>query len=127
MSIKIQTKDSFIPIELGDQLIKFHITDDAFLKIQKGHEKMEKEIESIEEPDDSQEKIEKMKEIMTKAFDFLFEKGSFEKVYSVTPSVVICVDYFNQMVDAVVEELKNRGVSPSSQQKLDKYLQNKKK
>lgn len=126
-AIKIQTKDSYIPIEIGDEVIKFHVSDDAFSKLQKRHANVMQDLDSIEEPEDGEEKIEKTKEIMTKAFDFLFEEGAFEKVYSVTPSVMICVEYFNQMTDAVIAELKNRGITPTAQQKVDKYLANKNK
>lgn len=127
MAIKIQTKQDYIPIQLGDEEIRFYITDDAILRIRKGYEKVQKELEEIKKPDDEDVAVKKMKEVLKKGFDLLYGEGTFEKVYGVTPSVFVCLEYFQQMVDATFKELDKRGISASAQEKTKKYLQNKKK
>lgn len=125
MSIKIQVKEDYIPIQLGDEEIRFHVSDEAILRIKKGAADVQEELESIEESEDEETQLEQMKEILRRGFDFLFEEGTFEKVYSVTPSVVVCLEYFQQMTEAVVIELgKRKDINPV-QDKKAKYLNKK--
>ena len=123
--IRIQTKQDFIPIHLGDEEIRFYVNDDSLLRIQKGADRVKKEIDAIKPSDDEEEVIEQMKEALKKGFDFIFEEGSFEKAYSVTPSVFVVLEYFQQMVEAAFNELDKRKLTV--QQKAQKYLQQKKK
>lgn len=126
MSIKIQVKEDYIPIQLGDEEIRFYISDDAVLRLKKGAEDIQREIEAMEQGESEEEVLEQMKYILRKGFDFLFEEGAFEKVYSVTPSVVVALEYFQQMVEAVLQEIgKRTDVNPFLEKK-SKYLNKKK-
>lgn len=127
MAIKIQTKDSYIPIFLGDSEIRFDITDDSLTKIKKGASKVQEELESIKGPEDDEKAIKEMKSILKRGFDFLYGEGTFEKVYEITPSVMVCLEYFQQMTEATFKELEKRGVSPSQKEKAKQYLAKKNK
>lgn len=122
MTIKIQTKQDYIPIQLGDEEIRFHISDDSILKIRTGAEKVQEEIEAIEASEDEEIRLEQMRLILKKGFDFLFEEGTFDRIYKISPSVVVCVEYLDLMVGAVLKELENRGITNKPNPKINKYL-----
>lgn len=127
MAIKIQTKDSYIPIFLGDLEIRFDISDDSLTKLRKGASKVQEELDAIKEPEDEEKATEEMKGVLKRGFDFLYGEGTFEKVYEITPSVMVCFEYFQQMTDATFKELDKRGLSPSQKEKAKQYLAKKNK
>lgn len=127
MAIKIQTKDSYIPIFLGDLEIRFDISDDSLTKLRKGASKVQEELDAIKEPEDEEKAMEEMKGVLKRGFDFLYGEGTFEKVYEITPSVMVCFEYFQQMTDATFKELDKRGLSPSQKDKAKQYLAKKNK
>jgi len=126
MAIIIQTQQDYIPIHLGNEEIRFYISDDSILKIRQGYKQVQDELESIKKAESEEKQVEQMKEVLQKGFDFLFSEGTFDKVYGVSPSVIICLEYFGQMVDAVLAELDKK-MKRTSQDKVKRYLSNKNK
>ena len=127
LAIKIQTKDSYIPIFLGDLEIRFDISDDSLTRLRKGAARVQEELDAIKEPEDEEKATEEMKGVLKRGFDFLYGEGTFEKVYEITPSVIVCLEYFQQMTEATFKELEKRGVSPSQKEKAKQYLAKKNK
>src|SRR5699024_10694253 len=95
-------------------------------KIRQGYKQVQDELESIKKAESEEKQVEQMKEVLQKGFDFLFSEGTFDKVYGVSPSVIICLEYFVQMVDAVLAELDKK-MKRTSQDKVKRYLSNKNK
>lgn len=125
-AIKIQTQQDYIPIHLADEEFRFYISDDSLLRIKNEYKQVQEEFKSIDEGDSEEENIEQMKKVLKKGFDFFFGEGSFEKIYAISPSTMICMQYFNQMADAIITEMeKKTKVTPHD--KTRRYLNNKNK
>lgn len=126
MAIKIQTKQTFIPIEIGDELtLKFDLSDEAMLNLEKKVTDVQKSFAKVDENDSDEEAIEKVKNIIRSAFDEIFGEGTFDKVYAISPSTLIVAEYFMQIAQGLQEEMKERGFITTSQDKVEKYLQHK--
>src|SRR5699024_4440805 len=121
MAIKIQTQETQIPIEIGDVTLYFDMSDDNIDNLFKAQETFEKEIAQIDNDD-----IEGLKEMLRKTYDLILGEGAFDKVYELSPSVVILIRYFWAIFEGIVEEVEKRA-RQSKMQKVEKYLQNKKK
>lgn len=122
MSINIKKQDTFIPVVVGDVELKFHFEDDSMTKVRNTLLRTQKEIGRIEGDDWTDKEVEKAKAILTKAMDSMFEEGAFEKLYAMTPSVIIVLDYFRLMVDGVTEELSKKGIASDEGDIAKKYL-----
>lgn len=130
-AIKIQTQLDYIPIQLGDEEFRFYITDDSVLKIRNGYEEVQKKYNLIEkqakkEGLTEEEQIEKTKEILKEGFDFFYGEGTFERVYAISPSVFICLQYFSKFMEATLAEVEKK-TKVTTQDKAKKYLANKNK
>ena len=124
MAIKIQTKQTFIPIEIGDELtLKFDLSDEAMLNLKKKVTDVQKSFAEVDENDSDEEAIEKVKNIIRAAFDEIFGEGTFDKVYAISPSTLIVAEYFMQIAQGLQEEMRDRGFITSPQDKVEKYLQ----
>lgn len=126
MAIKIQTKQTFIPIEIGDELtLKFDLSDEAMLNLEKKVTDVQRSFAEVDENDSDEEAIEKVKNIIRSAFDEIFGEGTFDKVYAISPSTLIVAEYFMQIAQGLQKEMRERGFITTSQDKVEKYLQHK--
>jgi len=125
MSIKIQTKTTQIPIEFGDELtLYFDMSDENIQKLFKAQETFEQEVSKINNDD-----IDGLKEMLRKAYTLMLGNGAFDKLYELSPSVVILTNYFWEIAKGLVDEIEKRA-GQTQMQKVEKYLQqrrNKKK
>jgi len=121
MAIKIQTEKPVIPIELGELKFEFELTDENIKRFYDTQDEIRKEFEEMNGDD-----LESTKEIVKKAFDYILGDGAFDKIYEVSPSIIIVVKYFQQIVEGLEVELLERAEN-TVQQKAKKYLANKKK
>lgn len=128
MAIKIQTKKPEIPVEIGDLKFVFDVSDES---IKNFREKAKNAIEAIEKIEvdekDENKALDSIKDILRQGFDFMLGDGAFEKIYELSPSVLCCMQYFQQVVDGIEEELRAMGFVESQAEKAKKYLQAKKK
>lgn len=121
MAIKIQTKTPTIPIEIGDLTLEFDMTDENIDRLIKGQQETQKELKDIKTDD-----VDSMKEVMKKAIDFILGDGAFEKIYNISPSVIIVADYYWSIIEGLQEEITKKAGN-TQQDKVQKYLNNKKK
>lgn len=126
-AIKIQTQQSYIPIFLGDLELRFDISDESIKNLRTELIAVKDRVEKTQISEKGEKALEQLKEVLTNGFDTVFGEGTFDKVYEISPSIFIVVDYFKQIFDAVFKELENRGLTASTQEKAQKYLANKKK
>lgn len=127
MAIKIQTQKTYIPIHLGELTLKFDVSDESLVNLRKKMTDVQNVSKDIKETDDDAKTIEQVKGVMRKAYDELFGKGTFDKVYEISPSVFIVTQYFMDIAQGLNKELKNRGLINTSHDKAKQYLANKKK
>jgi len=120
MAIKIEKKQTEIPIEIGDLKFTFDVTDESIKKFRENVIQIQKELDSI---NDEEEDMENAKAILGKGFDVILGDGAFEKVYQMTPSIPYLLNYFVQLVDGLTEELNDIG---AFQERANKYLRKKK-
>lgn len=122
MAIKIQTKTPHIPIEIGDELeLRFYVTDDNIEKLFNGYDEMLKKYKDVEI-----DNAEKGKMILKDAIDYILGDGSFDKLYGLSNSVLVTKQYFDEIVDGLSKEITKR-YGDTNKEKVEKYLQNKKK
>jgi|SRR5690625_580738 len=121
MSIKIQTKTTQIPIEFGDELtLYFDMSDENIQRLFKAQETFEQEVSKINNDD-----IDGLKEMLRKAYTLFLGEEAFDKLYEISPSVVILTNYFWSIVEGLHEEIEKRA-GQTKMQKVEKYLQHKK-
>src|SRR5690625_643302 len=121
MAIKIQTKRNYLPIEIGDLTLKFDMSDENIERLYNTHEEMAKKFDKVDT-----NSPEKAREILKEAFDYILGDGAFEKVYALSGSIITTMEYFEAIMNGIRDEVQER-TGQTSQQKLQKYLQNKKK
>ena len=122
MAIKIQTKTTQIPIEFDDKLtLYFDMSDENIDKLFKAQETFEKEVSKIDNTD-----MEGLKEMLRKAYSLFLGEDAFDKLYELSPSVVILANYFWSIVEGLHEEIEKRA-GQTQMQKVEKYLQHKNK
>jgi|SRR5690625_5133853 len=121
MSIKIQAKKAHIPIEIGDVTLEFDMSDENIERLYNTHEEMAKKFDNVESNNP-----EKAREILKEAFDYILGDGAFEKVYALSGSIITTTEYFEAIMNGIRDEVQKR-TGQASQEKLQKYLQNKKK
>lgn len=121
MAIKIQTEKPVIPIEIGDLNFEFEVTDENIRRFYDSYDEVKKELEKVTGDD-----FESTKQVIAKAFDYILGEGAFNKIYEVSPSLIIITKYFWSIVEGLEEELVKKAGN-SAQQKAQKYLAKKKK
>lgn len=126
-AIRIQTQETFIPIELGDLTLKFDVSDGALLNLREKMTDVQRASNELDEDAEDEEVIEQVKGIIRDSYDELFGKGTFDKVYKISPSVFIVTQYFFEIGKGISEEMEKRGFTLSQQEKAKEYLTNKKK
>lgn len=127
MAIRIQTEKTEIPIELGELRFAFSVSDESVKEFSKNAESVQKELERLAARPDDEKGLELAKEALKKGYDAMFGEGTFEKVYELSPSVLIVMKYFQQIAEGIHEELGKMGFGETQQQKAKKYIRNKKK
>src|SRR5690606_24378151 len=120
MAIKIQTEKPVIPIEIGELTFEFELTDENIHRLYQSENEFAKKRREVEGDD-----LEAAKAMLKESFDFLLGEGTFEKIYELSPSVIILTKYFYSIVDGLYEEIRKKAES-ASQSKVNKYLNKKK-
>lgn len=125
LAIRIQTEKPVIPIELGDLKFEFDVSDESVKKFREDATKVQKELTNIT-VEDEDKALELTKDVLKRGYDLILGEGAFEKVYNLSPSVLITMKYLEQIVEGIAAELKALGFEQSSQEKAKKYLAKKK-
>ncbi|MEK6452619.1 DUF6673 family protein [Caldifermentibacillus hisashii] len=126
MAIKIQTQKPEIPVDIGDLKFSFNVSDESIKKFRNEAIKVQKELEEIAISDNDDQALEQAKEALKRGFEIMLGEGSFKKIYDISPSLVLCMQYFVQIAIGIDEELKNMGFSQSQKDLAKKYLAQKK-
>lgn len=122
MAIRIQERKPEIPVEIGPLKFSFEVTDESVLEFRKKAIEIQKELEELKVDENKQEDLEACKDVLRRGFDLLLGDGAFEKIYKLTPSVVILMDYLAQLADGINEELRNMGATTVLKRRAEKYI-----
>lgn len=121
MAIKIQTKTHVIPIEIGDVKLGFDMSDENIEKLFDSEHDIMKKISEVDKND-----FEAQKKAIKEIIDALLGDGSFDKLYDLSPSIFIVVEYFMQIAQGLKEEISKR-LGNDNLSKAQKYLEAKEK
>lgn len=121
MTIKIQTKTHVIPIEVGDIKLSFDMSDENLDKLFDSEHEIMNTLSKVDKND-----FEAQKKAIKKIIDEMLGEGSFDKLYDLTPSVFIVVEYFMQIAQGLKEEI-NKRLGNDNLSKAKKYLDAKEK
>lgn len=123
MGIKIEQKQTTIPVEIGDLLFAFDVSDDNIKKFYTSIAATEEKINKLEMKmkkgnDNIPVEFSDLKLIMEAVLDSIFGSGTFTKIYEQTPSLSLITDYFYQITQGLEEEF----ASLNRNKKLNKYM-----
>lgn len=132
MAIKIQTKQTGIPVEIGELNFVFDTSDESIKRFNKEIGVIQKKLKKIDtSKEDTEENVNRMfeeaKNYLEEGFNLTLGTGAFDKIYEQTPSVIYLVDYFIKLAEGIEEELSALGVAESQQELGKKYLAKKNK
>lgn len=122
MVIKIQTKQTGIPVELGELKFTFDTSDESIKTFYDTAQETLTEMKNFEGDD-----MDAAKEILKKGYDLMLGKGAFKKVYEQTPSLIEVTRYFVQLAEGIQEEISSLGKGLSQQEKAQQYINRKNK
>lgn len=121
--IKIQTRQTGIPIEIGELQFTFDTSDESIKNFHTAGETIVKEIENMKNIN-----YDDAKKVLEKGFDLTLGEGAFEQIYEQTPSLIEVVKQFTELSNAIAAQLKNYGISGATQQeKAMQYISKKQK
>lgn len=121
MAIKIQTRQTGIPVFIGDLQFNFDTSDESIEDLLGNHQKVVDEISNIKEGDD-----EGAKKALKKGFDLLLGDGAFKKIYNQTPSTIECTRQLFELLQGITQEFSSLN-GMTQQEKVQKYLKAKNK
>lgn len=132
MAIKIQTKQTGIPVEFGELNFVFDTSDESIKHFNKEIEVIQKKLEKIDtSKEDTEEDVDRMfdeaKDYLGEGFNLMLGKGAFDKIYEQTPSVLNLIEPFVELAEGIKEELSALGVVESQKELGNKYLAKKTK
>ncbi|MED1602600.1 hypothetical protein [Alkalihalophilus marmarensis] len=127
MAIKIQTQAPEVPVLLGELEFSIPATDEYLKSFRLTQKEFLKELDQMDKKDSYEEDYEQSMRIVKKAYESLLGEGAFDKAYKQTPSIIILTKYFGQIAEGLEEEFKNMGLTQSQNEKVNKYLKQKKK
>ena len=120
MVIKIQTKQTGIPVELGELKFTFDTSDESIETFYDAAQTTLTEMKNFKDDD-----MDAAKEILEKGYDLMLGKGAFKQVYEQTPSLIEVTRYFVQLAEGIQEEISSLGKGLSQQEKAQQYINRK--
>jgi len=122
MAIRIEEQKLEIPVEIGELKFSFKVTDEAVLGFRKNALEVAEKLNSIERKGGEEEALKAAQDALRHGFDAILGEGAYNKLYEMTPSVVLLMRYFEQLVAGLSDELKALGLSNALDKRAKKYL-----
>ena len=122
MAIRIEEQKPEIPVEIGKLKFSFKVTDEAVLEFRKNALEVAKKLNSIELKEGEEEALKATQDALRHGFDAILGEGAYNKLYEMTPSVVLLMRYFEQLAAGLSDELKALGLSNAIDKRAKKYL-----
>ena len=122
MAIRIEEQKPEIPVEIGELKFSFKVTDEAVLGFRKNALEVAEKLSSIELKGGEEEVLKAAQDALRHGFDAILGEGAYNKLYEMTPSVVLLMRYFEQLAAGLSDELKALGLSNALDKRAKKYL-----
>ena len=122
MVIKIQTKQTGIPVEFGELQFTFDTSDESIKTFYDAAQATLTEMNNVKDDD-----LDAAKDILQKGYDLMLGEGAFKQIYEQTPSLIEVTRYFMQLAEGIKDELNNIGKGISQQDKAQQYIRQKRK
>src|SRR5690606_8106682 len=122
MAIRIEEQKPEIPVEIGELKFSFKVTDEAVLEFRKNALEVAEKLSSIELKGGEEEALKAAQDALRHGFDAILGEGAYNKLYEMTPSVVLLMRYFEQLAAGLSDELKALGLSNALDKRAKKYL-----
>ena len=122
MTIRIEEQKPEIPVEIGELKFSFKVTDEAVLGFRKNALEVAEKLSSIELKGGEEEALKAAQDALRHGFDAILGEGAYNKLYEMTPSVVLLMRYFEQLAAGLSDELKALGLSNALDKRAKKYL-----
>lgn len=122
MAIRIEEQKPEIPVEIGELKFSFKVTDEAVLGFRKNALEVAEKLNSIELKGGEEEALKAAQDALRHGFDAILGEGAYNKIYEMTPSVVLLMRYFEQLAAGLSDELKALGLSNALDKRAKKYL-----
>ncbi|MCL1924211.1 MAG: hypothetical protein FWF50_01345 [Defluviitaleaceae bacterium] len=106
MALKINLESTVIPIEIGDLKFEINVTDENYSVFNQVFSKFLEDIESLSEAET--EDLELIKEKQKLVYDALLGEGAFEKIYAISPSVIVTTGVLTKVIEHLEAEVSNR-------------------
>ena len=123
MAIRIEEQKPEIPVEIGKLKFTFKVTDEAVLNFRKESLRLKEELEKIQAAEEDETNVEKVRDLLRQGFDAFLGEGAFEKIYEMSPSVMVISRYFTQLVLGISDEIERMGADKALEKRAKKYLQ----
>ena len=123
MAIRIEEQKPEIPVEIGELKFTFKVTDEAVLNFRKESLRLKEELEKIQAAEEDETNVKKVRELLRQGFDAFLGEGAFEKIYEMSPSVMVISRYFAQLVLGISDEIERMGADKALEKRAKKYLQ----
>lgn len=123
MAIRIEEQKPEIPVEIGELKFSFKVTDEAVLNFRKESLRLKEELEKIQAAEEDETNVEKVRELLRQGFDAFLGEGAFEKIYEMSPSVMVVSRYFTQLVLGISDAIERMGADKALEKRAKKYLQ----
>jgi len=123
MAIRIEEQKPEIPVEIGELKFTFKVTDEAVLNFRKESLRLKEELEKIQAAEEDETNVEKVRELLRQGFDAFLGEGAFEKIYEMSPSVMVVSRYFTQLVLGISDAIERMGADKALEKRAKKYLQ----
>lgn len=124
MAIKIQTKQTTIPVEIGENKFEFDASDKNIQRFYNEAKKMEQKMQGMKGVEGNSEEA---KKILKEGFDMILGEGVFDKIFAEVPSSIVLTNIFMQLGEGIAEEIEALGATQTQKQKAEKYLTKKRK
>lgn len=121
MTIKINTKSTEIPVEIGDLKYTLDVSDKGLEDLSDNYAKIVESLNTVKENDEIG-----IKNVLSKSFDSLLTENSFLEIYKQTPSLPMCIGILQQLLQEVEKQLNSLLPQLTQTEKAKQYLSKKK-
>lgn len=101
-----------IEVNIGTEKFFFATDDESLVLFDEKQSDVQKQVEALrkanegKEEENSREQLENAKEIIRLPFEAYFGEGSFERFYKMVPSIIRAAQMFNEVENALADELE---------------------
>lgn len=131
----IRIKKNYIPIPFVDEVVneegeleekikfelRFSMTDESIERLYKQAEEIDELVQEVDEVS-GQDNKDGAEKVVRKAIDAILGKGSYEKLYEESQSLVITVEYYAEIIYLLIDELKKSKMKDLEKDLTEEYF-----